>query len=182
MLLAIAAAFLSGCSLSSAPPTHGTSNAQPRPAKEPDVLALVRLTTYRGHGITFRYPASWRYRHRGFYSTMTSPVVDLASQPTRNPCTSHGCWFPVRHLRPGAVVVVWESGAGLIDPSHPPAVGVHVNVLREGCSPLGGGDELTARVVLREGRIYEAYACLRGPNVATHEREVRAMLASARRA
>lgn len=64
-----------------------------------DTLDLVRLTRYTGHGVTFTYPAAWRYRNRGFYSMMTSPVVDLASQPTRNPCTEHGCGFPVRRLR-----------------------------------------------------------------------------------
>jgi hypothetical protein len=181
VVLAIAAPFLGGCSLSSAPSPQGTSTAPPRTAKHPDALALVRLTTYRGHGISFTYPASWRYRHRGVFTTMTAPVVDIASQPTRNPCTLHRCWFPVRHLRPGAVVVMWEEGGGLIDPPHP-TVGVHVTVLRHACNPLGGGDELTARVVLHGGRVYEAYACLRGPNVAAHELEVRAMLASAHRA
>lgn len=139
------------------------------------------MARYRGHGITFTYPATWRYRHRGFYSTMTSPVIDLASQPTQSPCWRGSCWFPVRLLRPGAVVVMWEQGGGLIDASHPPAAGVHVNLLAGGCRAIGGGEELTAQVVLGGGRVYEALACMRGPNVAAHEHEVRAMLASAKR-
>lgn len=171
VLLALAATLPAGCSFG----TTALSTGAPSATQPP-------LATYSGHGITFTYPASWRYRRRGVFTTMTSPVVDLASQPTRNPCTPHRCWFPVRHLRPGAVVVMWEEGGDLIDPAHPPAVGVHAHVLRQGCRPLGGADELTASVVLDRGRIYEAYACLRGPNIAAHEREVRAMLASARRA
>jgi hypothetical protein len=75
---------------------------------------------------------------------------------------------------------MWNTG-GLIDPAHPPAPGVHVTVLRRGCRVLGGDEELTARVVLRGGGVYEAAACLRGPGVAAHDREVRAMLATAQR-
>jgi hypothetical protein len=112
---------------------------------------------------------------------MTSPVVDLATQPTRNPCSEHRCGFPVRHLRPGGVVVVWNAGAGMTDPAHPSREGVHVRVLRRGCRALGGSEELVARVVVRGGRIYQAAACLRAPGVAVHDREVRLMLASASR-
>lgn len=143
------------------------------------------METYRGHGITFTYPASWRHRHRGFYSNMTSPIVDLGTQPMVDPCVHSGnstsCGFPVRRLDRGGVVVMWEEGGGLIDPAHRPVPGVHVMTLRTGCRSLGGGEEITASVVLRGGRVYEATACLRGPDVAAHEREVRAMLASAER-
>ena len=69
----------------------------------------------------------------------------------------------------------------MIDPAHRPVPGVHVKTLRTGCRSLGGGEEITASVVLRGGRVYEAAACLRGPDVAAHELEVRAMLASAER-
>ncbi len=173
LLVAVAATLPAGCAFDAAAPSGD-------PGKPP--TQSVRLATYSGHGITFRYPAAWRYRHRGFYSTMSSPVVDLASQPTRDPCASGRCWFPVRYMRSRAVAVVWEEGAGMIDPANPPAPGVHVHVLRRGCRMLGGDEELTAQVVLRNGRIYEAYACLRGPGVPALDGEARAMLASARAA
>ena len=116
MFLAFAAALSGGCTLGSAPSTHGASTAQPAPATQPDVLQLVRLETYRGHGITFTYPASWRHRHRGFYSDMTSPIVDLGTQPMVDPCVHSGnstsCWFPVRHLDRGGVVVSGRRAAG----------------------------------------------------------------------
>jgi hypothetical protein len=179
-LVSAVAALCGGCALGSPALTHAGSASAPLPAKG-GALEIVRVETYRGHGIVFTYPASWRYRRRGFFSTMTSPVVDLASQPTSDPCTRRGCWFPVRHLRPGAVVVMWEVGGGII-PSHLPPAGVHVRVLPRGCRALGGEEELLARVVLRDGRIYAAAACLRGPDLAAHEGEVRAMFASARTA
>jgi hypothetical protein len=114
---------------------------------------------------------------------MTSPVVDLGTQPLVDPCVHHGnstsCWFPVRHLRRGAVVVVWSSG-GLLT-VHKPVPGVHVRTLPRGCRRLGGGEAITASVVLRGGRVFQMAACLRGPDVGAHEGEVRAMLASAKR-
>jgi hypothetical protein len=176
VLLAAVAAVSGGCALGSGAATHAKSSAATR-----DTLHIVRMETYRGHGITFTYPAAWRYRNRGFYSTMTAPVVDLASQPTRNPCTPHGSWFPVHAMRPGAVAVIWEQGGDLVDPVHPPRGGIHVHVLPAGCRALAGDEEITALVVLRGGGRFEAAACLRGPNLALHEREVRAMFASARR-
>jgi hypothetical protein len=185
VLVAVAATLPSGCSFGSASSAHDASTSQLRSAAQPDVLELVRLTTYRGHGITFMYPASWRHRHRGFSTTMTSPIVDLGTQPMVDPCVHSGnstrCLFPVRHLDRGGVVVMWSTGGGLIDPAHSPVPGVHVKTLRPGCRSLGGAEEITASVVLRGGRVYEVAACLRGPDVAAHERAVRAMLESMER-
>ena len=185
VLLAVSATLLGGCAFGSSSSTPGVSTSTSQTTKQPEGLELVRLSTYQGNGITFTYPASWRHRHRGFYTTMTAPIVDLGTQPMVDPCVHSGnstsCWFPVHHLDQGGVVVMWSTGGGYIDPTHRPAVGVRVHVLRNGCRALGGTEELTARVVLRGNRIYEAEACLRGPNVGAHEGEVRAMLASARR-
>jgi hypothetical protein len=168
-LVALAAAIPAGCAFGTGSHSGG-------------VATTHQLTTYSGHGVSFSYPASWRYRNRGSSSQMSSPVIDLATQPTRSPCVAHRCGFPVRHLRRDGVVVMWNTGAGLIDPAHPPGPGVRVTVLRRGCRALGGAEELIARVVLRTGRIYEAAACLRGPGMPAPERELRAMLASARAA
>ena len=181
MLVALVATLPAGCAFGTSAQPAGTAKHHRDRAAPRDTLEVVRLATYRGHGITFRYPASWRYRHRGFSSTMASPVVDLATQPTRNPCFEGRCWFPVRRLRPGGVVATWEIGGGMIDPAHRPAPGVRVKVLRHGCRALGGDEELVARVVLRGGRIYDAAACLRRPGLAEHDSEARLMFASASR-
>jgi hypothetical protein len=187
VFLAVVAALPAGCALGTHTQSSGrgvSHNRSPQSGDSVplDSLQVVRLTTYSGNGISFSYPASWRYHRRGFSSQMSSPVVDLATQPTRNPCVAHRCWFPVRHLRRGGVVVMWNTGAGMIDPAHPPGPGIHVRVLRWGCRALGGAEELIARVVLRTGRVYEAAACLRGPGTPVQESEVRAMFESARAA
>lgn len=181
LLVVLLATLPAGCAFGRSSQPAGTAKHHRNHAAPRDTLELVRLATYRGHGITFRYPASWRYRRRGFRSMMTSPVVDLATQPTRNPCFEHRCWFPVRHLRPGGVVAMWEIGGGMIDPAYRPAPGIRVKILRGGCRALGGEEELLARLVLRGGRIYDAAACLRGPGLVEHDREVRLMFASATR-
>src|SRR6185437_4023304 len=79
VLLGLVAPLLGGCALGSASSTHGGSTTAPRTTKQPDALELLRLSTYQGHGITFTYPASWQHRHRGFYTTMTAPIVDLGT-------------------------------------------------------------------------------------------------------
>jgi hypothetical protein len=65
---------------------------------------------------------------------------------------------------------MWEHGCRAHQPAHRPAPGVHVTVRREGCRSLGGDEELTARVVLQGGRVFDAAACLRGPGVQTGTR------------
>ena len=88
MLLALAATLPAGCSFGSAAMSGG------RPATHPPAATRPELTTYRGHGVTFTYPAAWRYHHSGFYATMTSPVIDLASQPTESHAPRRDAGFP----------------------------------------------------------------------------------------
>ena len=69
----------------------------------------------------------------------------------------------------------------MIEPGYLPPVGVHVSVLHDPhCRRMGGERSLSARVVLRGHRSYQAYACLRAPGVAANDLAFRAMVASAR--
>jgi hypothetical protein len=143
-----------------------------------DIACVVCWPSFIGDW--FDPPASWR-SHDGVVYDLGPREVELASQPTPSRCTPQACWLPIRHPRPGAVVVAWSSIEPISD-AHPPALGVRVTIPRRGCPQLAGDEELSARVVLSGGRVYEALACIRGPDVQAQEREVRAMLASARRA
>jgi len=147
--------------------------------------ATARLAHLRRDGIAFAYPAAWSHHRRGFMSTMTDGFVDLSTQPMMSPCRTRGtrttCGWPIRHLRPGGVVVEWSAGSGMIEPGYLPPVGVHVSVLHDPhCRRMGGERSLSARVVLRGHRSYQAYACLRAPGVAANDLAFRAMVASAR--
>ena len=95
---------------------------------------------------------------------MTGPVIDLSAQPMVNPCTTSGCGLPVRHLRPGGVVVVWETGWPFV----PPRKGktVRVRVTRPGCRNVGGDEMIAALIVTRHHGSFLAGAYLRVPGVA----------------
>jgi hypothetical protein len=142
-----------------------------------------RLAHLRGHGVEFSYPAAWRYRHSGVVTSLTSPVIDLGTQPLGDPCHGKlGCGWPVNRLRPGGVVLMVFSGGSLVPPTHTSRTireysgdqldGLAVSI---GCDRVLVGDYATPAL----GRLSFS-ACFRAPGLAAHEREFRAMLASAR--
>jgi hypothetical protein len=142
------------------------------------------LTHYRGHGVAFDYPAAWgRYRRDGFFTTMTSPVVDLSTQPTVDPCIHTGsktsCWFPVRHMRAGSVVVMWIRWEGPRTTTERPPRSVRVKVIPGGCRGIGGDEIIDAQITTRHHEAFYADACLRAPGLAANERAFRAMARSA---
>jgi hypothetical protein len=172
LLLCVLCGVLAGCS--------SGSGSDPGNAAEPSGLSV-----FTGHGLRFAYPANWRYRHAGFRTTMTDPIVDLGSQPLTDPCAGRdGCGFPVRLLRPGAVVVMVQSfGAFTGRPGKsirrvPPNGGAGINRLH--CD-----DALVASWVtdqwdgsVRRGISFDA--CFRAPGIARNERAFRAAVKSAR--
>jgi hypothetical protein len=168
----VLAGMVSGCSLGS------NEGAGPAPFK---------LQQYTGHGYTFTYPASWRYRHGGFSTTMTEPVIDLATQPMGEPCHgSLGCAWPVTRMRPGGVVVMVQAGGLLSDRPRPARLTFRTY-------GSGHSDSFAARIGC--DRVFTATyeprstghgenlyfsACARGPGLATVEQQFRDMVKSAR--
>jgi hypothetical protein len=179
-IVAIAtAAVAAGCSIGSGHSTSGGSSAGATTGEE-----TTQLAHYRGHGVAFDYPAAWgRYRRGGVYTTMTSPIVDLSSQPMTDPCTHVGnrttCGIPVHHIRAGGVVVMWQTWGGFGVVMHRPPGSVQVRVIRGGCRDIGGAEIITAQIATRHHRAFLASACLRGPGIAANERAFRAMARSA---
>lgn len=144
----------------------------------------VALAAYHGHGIVFAYPLAWSHRRPGFMSPETQGIIDLGTQLMVNPCHTSGtittCGWPVRHLRPGGVVVTWTADYMPGLSIHRPPRGVHVQVKRPGyCRSLGGTETVSARLVTRRHETFLVNACLRAPGVRSGERAVRAMVASA---
>ncbi len=167
----VTAVVLAGCTIGSGGATTGETTT-------------TQLAHYAGHGVAFDYPATWgRYRRGGVYSTMTSPVVDLSTQPMADPCTHVGnrttCGIPVHHMRAGGVVVMWQAWGGFGVLMHRPRGSVQVRVIRGGCRDIGGDEIITAQVPGRHHQVFLASACLRGPGIAANERAFRAMARSA---
>jgi hypothetical protein len=140
------------------------------------------LVAFHGDGVSFRYPAAWSHHRPGVRSFESTGVIDLSTQPFRNPCHRSGritsCGMPIRRLRPGGLVVTWTANGlpGLLQPR-----GVTVTVTRPGrCQSVGGDESVAASVTTRRRETLWVDACLRGPDLQANERAVRAMLASAR--
>jgi hypothetical protein len=174
----IVALAAGGCSSGFAGNLSGSTATSSQPGDD------VALTSYRGHGIVFAYPLAWTHRRPGYMSPETQGFVDLSTQPIVDPCHTSGnittCGWPLRHLRPGGVVVTWTADYMPGLSIHRPPTGVHAKISRPGyCRTFDATETVTARLVTARHGIFLVNACLRGPGIASEERAVRTMLASA---
>jgi hypothetical protein len=171
-----AAALASACG-------GGSGKAQAAPMNPP-------LTSYSGSYVSFSYPAGWKaLRFQRPLELHSFPLVYLSTQAIHSPCSTHGnettCGWPLKRLRPGGVLAVWQL------PYAPPCAGcaparagVPVRVggrsatrqVKAGgvCSAIGA--DRTIDVVVKNS--VEFLACLRGPSLAQNERRVDALLRS----
>jgi hypothetical protein len=179
-LLAIGAiaalgALLSGCG--------GGGHAQAAPKAPP-------LQKYSGQYVSFNYPAGWKaLRFQRPLELHSFPLVYLSTQAIHSPCSTNGnettCGWPVKRLRPGGVLAVWQI------PYSPPCPGCASGP--NGTQVQVGGRRATRQVTeagvcraigadrtieVRVKNSVEFLACLRGPNLARNERRVDALLKS----
>jgi len=156
----------------------------------------ARLVTYHaGHGfegLSFRYPASWRPYNYRCAPHFVIPIVYLSNERLRPPCTHHGSVTkgraPVDQLGPGGVLVTW-SIVGSLSWTLKAARGTPLEVdgfrakLLRGEYPCGHIPGADLGLVLRvqsdvPHNFYELRACIAGPDSASTEAEVRAMISS----
>jgi hypothetical protein len=147
--------------------------------------------------LAFTYPTSWTPHKYEVVASSSRAIVYLSNQPLHEPCTRHRsassltitCAAPVDHLAPGGVLAMWSSngfpswqfsnakGAPLQIAGRPAKLGVD----RPGsCAEIGADETITA-VIPRHAlsdNWYQLWACLRGPALDQHDREVRQLLAS----
>lgn len=160
-----------------------------------------RLETYRNSFVTFQYPAAWSPSAWQAPRQMLHfhPMVFLSTQPTHNPCrtsssagggTSIACAWPVDHLAPGGVVLSWENrGSPGVSLATFPGASIDVGGRRAklstqrpgSCGGLGADEAISVAIARPMANNWTAFeACLRAPNLAEHERQVRALLSSTR--
>jgi hypothetical protein len=160
-----------------------------------------RLETYRNSFVTFRYPAAWSPSVWQAPRQMLHfhPMVFLSTQPTHDPCrtsssagggTTIACAWPVDHLAPGGVVLRWENrGSPGVSLATFPGTSIDVggrpaklSTQRPGsCGGLGADEAISVAIARPVASNWTAFeACLRGPNLAEHDRQVRALLSSTR--
>jgi hypothetical protein len=133
---------------------------------------------FRNGLVSFRYPASWSAtisKQRGLH---VEPMVYLTTARGR----------PAGRLAPNGVLVTWENRTfpGVIHfPGASTRVGDHaarLAVERPGaCGGLGADETISVAIAGQApGSWTQVDACLRGPRLAALERQLRALLASAR--
>ena len=150
------------------------------------------LQNYTSHGLSFTYPAAWTaYPSKWPGELHFNPLVYLSTQPLQNPCLTHGnettCGFPVHHLQPGGVLIVWQTNGipvtGL-GPGTRIKVGGHPASLTDTaggeCRKIGADRTIDVAVETSPPPSAFTYltACLREPGVTANENSVQALLAS----
>jgi hypothetical protein len=153
------------------------------------------FATYRGAFVSFRHPGEWKaYVFPGAQTFHEQQLVDLSTQPARNPCSAQSvvpsCGWPVDRLRPGGVLVVWQN-EGYPGWSLATAQGSRLTVggrpakriaSKPGqCSAVKADETISVEIARPDpGNLTTVVACLRGPNLAAAESRFAAVLASTR--
>jgi len=154
----------------------------------------VSQVTYRDGQVSFRHPAAWTaYPFRWAGELHFRPSVYLSTQPVHDPCRTRGkttaCGFPVRRLRPGGVLVVWQvlgipattlgAGTRVRIGGHPAS---RVSTRGGSCRAIGADRTIDVLIETRPppSNFTQVTACLRGPHLAQNERRLEALLASTR--
>lgn len=190
-LLSLVATFAVACSAAS---TGSPSVASP---------SAAAVITDSANGISFARPASWtRWVPNAHDALMDGPLVYLSTNPllptcattppaSPNPADAHGlaCEWPLAELAPNGVLVIWLT-TRILAPLPSAGDSVEVNgatgrlqTKKPGtCSAVGANETLEVLVPIGLQKPWsniDVVACLRGPNLATSEAQMRAMLASA---
>jgi len=157
------------------------------------------LATYRNSFLTFKYPAAWSPSVFTEQTLHFHPMVYLSTQSTHDPCrtvaaagggSSTTCGWPIDRLAAGGVVVVLENrGSPLVSLANFSGAltriggrNAKISTQRPGtCRALGGDATVTVSILRPLASNWTAVdACLRGPNLAVQERQLRALLSSMR--
>jgi hypothetical protein len=151
------------------------------------------LQKYSGSGLSFSYPTAWTAYPGKHVELHFDPLVYLSTQPVHDPCSTQGnettCGFPVDRLKPGGVLVIWQTygiPAMGLGPGQRIRVGGHPATYSDKpggqCRRIGADRTIQAVVQTSPPPAAFTYltACLRGPGAAKNARSVRALLASTR--
>ena len=201
-LLALVAAMAVACSAATRSPSASAAPA-PSPTLPPASPSAALVVTDTANGISFDRPASWtRWLPNAHDAINDGPLIYLSTNPlvptcattqqaSPNPADSRGraCDWPLAELAPNGVLVTWLTTRILAPlPSTGDAVDVNgatgrLEIEKPGsCSAVGADETLDVLVPIGQPKPWSniaMVACLRGPDLAGAEAQVRAMLASA---
>jgi hypothetical protein len=151
--------------------------------------------SFRNGFLVFGYPAGWKPFVFDVTGTLHfSPMVYVSSQPAHSPCHTAAsvttCGWPLKRLRPGGALVVWENrGAPGWSLRSTSGTAVRIGgrrakrtVTKPGpCGAIGADETIAVEIERPLPDNWTSFtACLRGPGLAEGERAVDAVLASTR--
>lgn len=157
-----------------------------------------RLSSYRNGFVAFKYPSGWSASVWKSSVLHVDPMVYVSTQPTGNPCrtiasfgsSATSCGWPIKRLEPGGVVIRWENkgypGVSVTGfPGKSSRIDGRIAKLTTQhpgtCRSIGGDETISVAIARPLASNWTAVdACLRGPNLAEQERQVRALLGSTR--
>jgi hypothetical protein len=151
---------------------------------------------YEDQDISFAHPSSWTATPYKDQSSFTRTLVDLSNLPMHAPCTTNttvdgtqtACGWPVNRLSKDGVLIVWEAdGFPGWSLQTTPGISMKIgglaarrNVARPGdCAGIGATETITVSIQRAAADNYfRMRACLAGPDRASAEDQVGAMLQS----
>jgi len=201
LLVLCAVAWLIAC----APAPSVTPTPSPTAAPSPSPSAAG--TVFDGaDGISFERPGGWTRWQPNRHEPITGgPLIYLSTEPLLASCAEglaaspnppdeqgNACTWPLTSLSENGVLVTWVSSR-ILGPMPTDGEGIsmngestHLRIERPGvCTAIGADETITVKVPIGQGGPQQplsnimVVACLRGPDFATAEAGVRAMLASA---
>jgi hypothetical protein len=170
----------------------GATASTPTVAKP---TARAMLANFQNEFVALRYPAAWRPLVVPATGELHfDPMLYLSTQAGHDPCrhsgTTTACGWPVARLRQNGILIAVENkgypGWSLATvPGKALRVGGRAAkkvVSRPGRCATIGADETIEVAIARplNGNWTDVTACLRGPQLAARERELDALLATAR--
>jgi hypothetical protein len=153
------------------------------------------LATYHNGPLSLTYPSKWRPQPYQNISNFTVVITYLSTDRLNDPClrtTAAGgvttaCGWPLRELSPGGVLVSWTQGNAInwqIDreTGQPMTIAGRPGKLAVNkpgaCGKVGADETLTATIATGGSSYYQLVACMRAPNQAVGEQQIRALIAS----
>ena len=192
------------CSAAATVPPSGSPTPTPSSTSLTAPPSDAAVVSDAAEGISFARPASWtRWLPNAHNPINDGPLIYLSTGPlepscattpqtTPNPADARGraCDWPLGKLAPNGVVVTWLTTrilAPLPSAGDPVEVNGAIGRLQiekpGSCSGVVADETLYVLVPIGQPKPWSniaVLACLRGPDLATSEAQVRAMLASAK--
>ena len=203
--LAFLAALLADCAPAPTATPGSIVPPTPTPPASPSESALgATMVADSANGVSFERPADWtRWRPNEHNPINDGPLLYLSTDPllpacarppsaTPNPPDARGraCDWPLVALSPNGVLVTWLTtrilaplpsvGEGLVMNGQTTGLAIE---RRGPCAEIGADETVSILVPIGQptpASNIAVVACLRGPDLATAEDQLRAMLASAR--